>query len=108
MVFKPEDVIYAYTDSNALEDGVLADVSALGLRTPKGAPVNRITASIVVMIGIDASPGPKKPDLPKLRAMVTSCGRESKGWFVGEYDGTKLWLVDNEVGGYTLMLPEDY
>jgi hypothetical protein len=107
MVLKPEDVIYAYTDSNALEDGVLADVSALGLKTPNGRPVNRITASIAVMIGIDASPGPKSPDLPKLRAMVAACDRESKGWFIGEYDGTTLWLVDNEVGGYTLMLPED-
>ena len=107
MVFEPEDVIYAYTDSNALEDGVLADVNALGLKTPNGKPVNRITASIAARISIDISPGPKSPDLPKLRAMVTSCGRESKGWFIGEYDGTKLWLVDNEVGGYTLMLPED-
>jgi len=39
--------------------------------------------------------------------MVAACGRESEGWFIGEYDGTKLWLLDNEVGGYTLMLPED-
>ena len=108
MFFDPEDVIYAYTDSEALSDGVLADVSALGLRTPNGRPVNRITASIAGMIGIDPSPGPQTPDLPKLRAMVAACGRESEGWFIGQYDGTKLWLVDNEVGGFTLMLPEDY
>jgi hypothetical protein len=26
----------------------------------------------------------------------------------GNYGGKTLWLVQNEVGGYTLMFPQDY
>jgi hypothetical protein len=30
------------------------------------------------------------------------------GWRTGEYQGKRLWLIPNEVGGVTVMFPEDY
>jgi len=30
------------------------------------------------------------------------------GWRTGSYDGKMLWLTPNEVGGLTLMFPEDW
>src|SRR5438477_8437807 len=40
-----EQVIYAYTDDMALDDGVLVDISSLGLSF-KSKPINRITATL--------------------------------------------------------------
>ena len=31
-----------------------------------------------------------------------------RGWRTGCYRGWNLWLIPNEVGGLTLMFPEDY
>jgi hypothetical protein len=33
---------------------------------------------------------------------------DEDGWRKGTVDGRELWLVPNEVGGLTLMFPEDY
>jgi hypothetical protein len=30
------------------------------------------------------------------------------GWCIANYQGKALWLLPNEVGGFTLMFPEDY
>ena len=29
-------------------------------------------------------------------------------WRTGTYEGKKLWLIPNEVGGLTLLFPDDY
>ncbi len=101
------EVISSYDDKQAVEDGVLANVSGMGLKAPNGKEVNRITSSIRNMVAMGRR-GMEIFDLNKLEELVAACTREDNGWFIGEHEDQKLWLVDNEVDGYTLMLPEDY
>jgi hypothetical protein len=102
------EVISEYGDKQAVEDGVLADVSGLGLKAPNGREVNRLTASISSVVMQRPGPSTQRFDLNKAKAMVAACTKESDDWFIGEHEGKTLWLVDNEVDGYTLMYPEDY
>jgi len=47
---------------------------------------------------------------PLMAAIRTVLQRppDGDGWRTGDYQGKRLWLVPNEVGGLTLMFPEDY
>ena len=44
-IFNQSDLIYAYTDADAVRDGVLIDLSAAGV-THQGRPINRVTAAV--------------------------------------------------------------
>jgi len=41
-----------------------------------------------------------------IRAMLQI--KSNDGWRTGDYQGKRLWLIPNELGGLTLMFPEDY
>jgi hypothetical protein len=103
---EPENVIFSYTDMEALMDGVLVSV--------KMPPVNRVTRAVFDDFAEDLG-GPNNPgmqwDLGPLHCAITAilaARADSDGWRSGSYQGKKLWLVPNEVGGLTLMFPEDY
>lgn len=103
------EVVYEYTDDQAVEDGVLADIGHLGLKC-NGEIVNRATASVMYEarhagVGDDA-------DLAKwLGSLIaTAVDNEGDGYLlVIATQGTtpKMWVVHNGQG-YTIMLPEDY
>jgi hypothetical protein len=103
--------VFSYTDAQALEDGVLVDVSPLSISFA-GKPVNRVTASVwytletaycdneqiaAVLVEVlrDAKPA------------EDNCGDEGDMW-ISYLDGNKVWIMHNEVGGMTIMYPEDY
>ena len=106
------EVISTYTDAQAVADGVLVDIGAWGL-TFRGCPVNRMTRTVWIelepfaQVGVDA--GRYRDVAESLKHMVATKLEAS-----GEGDGDivkvppSYWLLENELGGWTLMRPEDY
>jgi hypothetical protein len=106
------DVVFAYTDAQAVADGVLVDISAwnLGFR---GRAVNRMTRTVwnelepFAQVHVDA--GLYRDVAASMKHMVATKLEHS-----GEGDGDVVkvppgyWLLENELGGWTLMRPEDY
>ena len=117
------DVIFAYTDEMALAEGVLVNIESLSL-TFEGKPINRITATLFWQ---------ERPKYPlndeQLAEHLADCGDDEEpinydlGAFgkviaaqlpaAGGSDYLRtlpgpIWLVENEVNGWTLMRPEDY
>jgi hypothetical protein len=118
------DTIFAYTDADALRDGELVDISSLNL-TFEHKPVNRMTANLFWA---------KRPHYlmndEQLAELFAECaededdpinfdmqafGRDiAKNLRQATGDGRirnlppDVWLVENEVQGWTLMYPSDY
>ena len=96
--------ISVYTNSQAVEDGILVPVT--------GEPgTNRVTRAVLDQF--TKSIGDKSlriTDITALMAAIRFMHRltPDNGWRAGIYQGKKLWLIPNEVGGLTLMFPEDY
>lgn len=96
--------ISIYTDQQALDDGVLVTINDQG-------GVNRVTCAVfdhfVKPIG---DPALKEFNLSPLLQAIRAMRQitPDDGWRTGEHDGKILWLIPNEVGGLTLMFPEDY
>jgi hypothetical protein len=118
-----EEVIYAYTDEMALDDGVLVDISSLGLAF-ESKPINRITAAlfwqeqkkyplneaqlIEQLADCDDDQEPISFDLEAFGEVIagqlaTAGGSDRLRTLPGD-----IWLVENEVNGWSLMLPSDY
>lgn len=101
------NVIFAYTDAEAVEDGVL-------VRWNGPAKVNRITRAVfdhfTEAMGESPMTGPVT-DVTRLAKAVEAIVKQKEdkdGWRTGTVDGRELWLVPNEIGGLTLVFPEDY
>ena len=100
-------VISEYSDAQALEDGVLVSF-------PGEGKVNRVTRAVfdhfTKPMGSSPATG-EVTDITRLedaiRAML-KIGPDEGAWRTGAYDGKELWLVPNEVGGFTLLFPDDY
>ena len=95
------EVIYSYTDRQAVEDGFL-----VALAGPGG--VNRVTRTVFDHF-VEVM-GPSVTNItPLIRAIEYMLAVEADGgWRTANYRGKALWLIPNEVGGFTLMFPEDY
>jgi hypothetical protein len=118
-----EQVIYAYTDEMALDDGVLVNIESLNL-TFENKPINRITCAlfwqeqkkyplneqqlIEQLADCDDDQEPVSFDLEAyavtIRAQLADAGGSD---YLRTLPGP-VWLVENETGGWTLMLPSDY
>ena len=102
----PENVIFAYTDAEAVRDGVLVAI--------RHGPVNRVTRAVfdhfTASMGSSPATGPVTDVSRLMRAVATMLELEADGdgWRTGSCDGKTLWLTPNEVGGLTLMFPEDW
>jgi len=101
------NVIYSYTDRQAVEDGVLVPVDGEG-------QVNRVTRAVfdhfTESMGSSALTGPVI-DITPLKEVIREILRASPdedGWRKLTWQGKELWLVPNEVRGLTLMFPDDY
>lgn len=119
-----EEVIYAYTDDMAIDDGVLVDISSLGLAF-ESKPINRITGNLfwqerlryplndaqLEKLFAESSDDEDEPINFDLEAfgkaiaaqLPTAGGSDRLRTLPGE-----VWLVENEVNGWTLMRPSDY
>ena len=97
--------ISTYSDSKALQDGVLVEI-------PGDGGVNRATRAVfdefVKSIG-DPRHGVLNitPLMDVIRTML-KIEPDGDGWRTVTYQEKELWLIPNEVGGLTLMFPEDY
>src|SRR5436190_2092038 len=100
------EIIYAYTDEQAVEDGVLVPVSE--------GKVNRVTRAVfdhfTESIGSTPMTGPVTNIGPLLEAIrtVLQVPPDEDGWRKLTWRGKELWLLPNELGGLTLMFPDDY
>lgn len=124
------EIIYAYTDEDAVADGLLVNIGHLNLhwssrgieqlipsRTP--TPINRMTRLLWHKVfeltqpkELDVGTGEYVLDNKVFQKavaeiMLPSMVKEGGVW-QGSYQGVKVWLMENELGGWTLMLPEDY
>jgi type I site-specific restriction-modification system R (restriction) subunit len=113
------DVIFSYTDKQAIEDGVLVDVSEAKV-VFNGVAVNRMTRGLwdeMEKFLVDYSSagelfGVKMPSkieqlakILKTKLQYAKKSGEDDYLFVLPID---IWMVKNEVNGYTLMKPEEY
>jgi hypothetical protein len=116
--------IFVYSDADAIEDGVIVDLSELGL-VLAGLPVNRMTRTLWdKLIPFCHDPAgylkcAKKADcdetehvsVPVLKCVLltkikltVATGKDARVLKLPP----DIWVVQNEVGGYTLMFPSDY
>jgi hypothetical protein len=95
------EVISTYTDREAVEDGFLVAIAGPGR-------VNRVTRAVFDHFTEEMGPGVTNitPLTDAIRYMLTL--EVDDGWRTGNFRGKALWLIPNEVGGFTLMFPEDY
>ncbi len=95
------EVISSYTDREAVEDGVLVALAGPGR-------INRVTRAVFDHFTQSMGVGVTNitPLLEAMRHMLTV--ELDDGWRTADYRGKALWLIPNEVGGLTLMFPEDY
>jgi len=121
--FEEADLIYAYSDEQAVEDGVL--VRAGGVLP---CPFNRVTRAVWDVFtqpigkmpqGLGGSPVINTTQISQLGEAVNRkylAGQLTEGWVVLEFEGRKIWAMPNEtvfssirpVQGWTIMFPEDY
>jgi hypothetical protein len=116
-LFGPDDVVYAYTDAMALEDGVLLDLPALGVELRfRGRPVDRITCALFealqpyVAHHADPANGLLRILRTKLQHAVYLAGPEGAAHMYELPSGSDdpIWLVQNELGSWTAMFASDY
>jgi hypothetical protein len=95
------EVISTYTDRDAVEHGFLAAIAGPG-------GVNRVTRAVFDHFTQSMGVGVTNitPLIAAIEWLLTV--EVDDGWRTGNYQGKALWLIPNEVGGFTLMFPEDY
>ena len=116
-----DNVIYSYTDENAIEDGVLVDV------TPSNDPsVNTLRPKVLMStalyerlkeVAIKRDVEVYQVTVPLIMdaALVVQAGHQkdpneylwTKG-LEGNASGQDVWVAKNGMGGFTLMFPSDY
>ena len=122
--FKDSDVVFKYTDGEAVDDGVLKR-----FLTPQGRDTrHRITANAYEQLTEHHKPAyPQYTEadfmrfyLAELLPLVPEAVRVYEkniggGILKTDYDfrvtkqeGDVLWYIPNEIGGITMMKPEDY
>lgn len=106
------EIISTYSDADAQDDGVLIDISNLSVLF-NGKVINRITDGANFYFRLNEKGAETaKTDL-QFVADNSEKDREGAGaWGIykpkQDFRNVKFWLVGNEVGGYTLMLPSEY
>jgi hypothetical protein len=100
----------AYTNSQTLGDGAIVDISALGIHF-RGRPLNRMTGGLwddfrpFVEAWSPAHYGNYNSTLRSmLKTKLLRVYHKGGIWQVPP----GLWLMENELNGWTIMRPEDY
>jgi hypothetical protein len=107
------EVIFSYGDQQAIDDGMIVDVSRFGVIV-NDQPLNRASASIWTKFGdtdpdaTDAQHDVCRKSMFEFMASVAHLTPDNPdGYLLTAADG-EVWFVRNEVGGYTIMYPSDY
>jgi hypothetical protein len=110
------EIISSYTDAEAVEDGFLAELHTGA--TFLGLPINRMTGYLIddLRLFVEAEAALFDGNFDRALASIlrTKCsfasGDPGNTGEIGDIYSIppKLWLVRNEVGGWTAMYPEDY
>ncbi len=126
-------VVHTYTDGEAVEDGVLVAVSETDrvtraawewLRERMG-PAEQPPAEWVIDLGtwvagsamVDAGQRADLRAASAARGVIGTNEAQARkvyeeniggGIFTFEHSGMTFWLIPNELGGITMMFPEDY
>ena len=97
------EVVSSYPDQTAVDDGVLVVVSGEGR-------VNRVTRAVFDKYTDELGGGVVRDCTMLLGDIIPHMVAlpKDREWRVGEWEKEKLWLLPNEVDGYTLMFPADY
>jgi hypothetical protein len=95
------ELIDAYTDGDALRDGVLLDISGLQIKVG-GRLINRVTQAVWQQ----ECHAQKDVLQDRLVNHWLPTARADQDWLI--LADSKLWLIPNETGGYTLLYPSDY
>jgi len=114
------EVVFSYSDRQAVEDGVLVNIS--GLKIPfQGLWVNRMTGGLWADVAeplISEGPDELKvivlqgflnAKVAKAQDSIHNTGEAGDIYTIpASNDCGKLWLVRNEVGGFTILRPSEY
>jgi len=120
MVFESSDIISVYTDEQALEDGILVDITEINLSF-LGIPITRMT----ITLWADFEPFTKAEEewevrgmtipavssMEKLRKIIRTklaYAKGSDGLYLLPGGNDKIWLIINEIGTWTLLYASDY
>lgn len=101
------EVVSSYPDQQAVDDGVLVVVNGEG-------KVNRVTRAVFDTYTDELGGGVVRDCTTLLNEVIPHMVAQpmDREWRTGEWKAgetrLKLWLLPNEVNGYTLMFPEDY
>src|ERR1051325_12251958 len=109
------EVIFAYTDADALSDGVLVDITSLGLAF-EGKPINRITGNLFwqeqpnyplseaqlaeQLADCDDDHEPINFDLEGFARAISAKLEGAMGDDYLRVLSPSLWLVENEINGW--------
>jgi len=114
------EVVYQYTEEQAIEDGILFDLSQVNSEWKRGV-INIVTVNAMVSLQClkeDKVTGGDKLNVPNLLDVLNqSVQIIKKGkpdhFYSGKIENAdggkvKVFLQQNSSGQFTLMLPEDY
>ena len=65
----------------------------------------------ITIKGVDPAREPQVTDITRLQDAIRALLKvepDEDAWRTGSYEGKELWLLPNEVGGLTLLFPDDY
>ena len=112
------EVISTYTDEDALDGGILVDLSQFTNARFAGFPINRMTSHLFEdlkpFLDLDPESDAKQLGQALGSMLLTKCtlasGDPGNTGEIGDICRIppNLWLVRNEVDGWTAMYPEDY
>jgi hypothetical protein len=102
-------IISTYSDANAIDDGWLKDISHFNVIF-NGKLINRVTSPTFMTVNLNEDSAKETLSLIAVNAKFDGHGEDAWGIFQmkNKFESEKFWLIPNEVGGYTLMLPDDY
>lgn len=97
------EVIYSYTDKDAVEDGVLVKIGSKGDRVSNLSGLFNWIEDNGLLVEVAQFIEQNRQEA--MRIYEENIGGGIFKWNIKEEN---LWLIPNENGGLTLMHPEDY
>jgi hypothetical protein len=115
------EIISMYTADMAVSDGALVDLAALGVKAEyRGLMINRMTSHLFHQLR-NMSAGMHETLEEQVLAAELEATLKTKSLFAHDSEGDgviitlpggsptdPIWLVRNEIGGYTAMFASDY
>ena len=116
-IFSKEDLVSTYLSSEAVEDGFLFDLDLVVKQSPLGKFVIQYITTSLLEKGYWNTD--QTINIPNLRDLIEQSLRvfrkkPSDDYFISGVielpsgSKQKIFIVQNETGRYTVMLPEDY